>query len=188
MDGAEPAEPAAAGRPARVSGLPPGETWIIVFGAAVAPDGGPSPALAARADAAASLARAEPAAMLLLSGGVGRHGPAESALLRGLLLGHGVAQARLVEEPTARDTVENARAAAALLRGRAGRVLAVSHGFHLPRCLMLLRLAGLAAARGAAAADAAPLGRRVVSHLREAAALPWDALVMLAARMRGGTH
>lgn len=165
-----------------MSGEPQGETWIIVFGAAVGPGGAASPALAARAAAAAALAHARPAARLLLTGGVGRHGPAESALLRALLLDAGIADARLVEEPTARDTVENALAAAALLRGRAASVLAVSHGFHLPRCLMLLRLAGLRAARGAAAGDGARPGRRLASRLREAAALPWDALAMLARR------
>lgn len=160
-----------------------GETWIVVFGAAVGRDGAPSPALLARCRAAAALARERPEARLLVSGGVGRFGPAESALMRAALEADGIAASRIVEDASARDTLENVLGAAALLRGRAGCVLAVSHAHHLPRCLLLLRLAGLPARWGAAAeAGAVGVGSWAWQRLREVPALPWDALLMLLRR------
>lgn len=154
-----------------------------MFGAAVGPDGAASPALAARCAAAARLAHALPDARLFATGGVGRFGAAESALMRRQLAAAGIAHDRIVEDPTARDTVDNVLAAAALLRGRAERVLAVSHAYHLPRCVTLLRLAGLAARAGAAVRDdAAPIGVRLWQRLRELPALPWDVLQVLMRR------
>lgn len=161
----------------------PAETWIIVFGAAVGPDGDASPALRARCRAAAALACRDPSARLLVTGGIGRFGEAESLLMRRALEAAGIAAGRIVEEPTARDTVDNVLAAAALLRGRAGRVLAVSHGYHLPRCIVLLRLAGLPAERGAAASDeGSRLSGWLWQRLREVPALPWDVLQVLLRR------
>jgi uncharacterized SAM-binding protein YcdF (DUF218 family) len=154
-----------------------------VFGAAVGPDGGASPALIARCHAAAALARRHPDARLLVTGGVGRFGEAESRLMRAALESEGIASERIVEEPTARDTVENVLAAAALLRGRAGRVLAVSHGYHLPRCVLLLRLAGLQASVGASVrGSGGRLFARLWQHLRELPALPWDVVQVLLRR------
>jgi len=154
-----------------------------VFGAAVGPDGRASPALLARCTVAAALARQRPEARLLVTGGVGRHGEAESRLMRAALEGDGIAPDRIAEDPTARDTVENVLAAAALLRGRAAEVLAVSHGYHLPRCVVLLRLARLPARRGAVAQGA---GGSVLAwawqRLREVPALPWDVLQVLLRR------
>lgn len=156
-----------------------------MFGAAVGPDGRPSPALLARCRAAAALALRRPGARLLVSGGVGRYGDAESTLMRQALEAMGIPPARIVEDPTARDTVENVLAASALLRGRAGEVLAVSHGYHLPRCVVLLRLAGLPARRGAAAPGAGGrLPVRIWQRLREVPALPWDVLQILLRRRR----
>lgn len=165
-----------------------GETWIVVFGAAVGPDGKASPALLARCRAAAALARQHPGARLLVSGGVGRFGPAESMLMRAALEADGILPDRIAEDATARDTLENVRGAAAMLRGRAdfeqgGQVLAVSHRYHLPRCIVLLRLAGLPARWGAAADDSAASWRAWLwQRLREVPALPWDVLLMLLGR------
>lgn len=157
-----------------------------MFGAAVGRDGAASPALAARCAAAAALAQADAGARLLVSGGVGRFGPAESVLMRVALERAGIAAWRIVEDPTARDTVDNVLAAAALLRGRAARVAAVSHGYHLPRCVLLLRLAGLPAQAGAGVDDSgAPTLRRLWQRLREVPALPWDVLQVLLRRGRG---
>jgi uncharacterized SAM-binding protein YcdF (DUF218 family) len=160
-----------------------GETWIMVFGAAAGRDGRASPALLARCEAAARLAGAHAGARLLVSGGVGRYGDAESRLMRAALEAAGIAAERIAEDPAARDTVENVLGAAALLRGRAARVLAVSHAYHLPRCVLLLRLARLPARRGAAAASAgAFLPARLWPWLRELVALPWDVLQVLRRR------
>jgi uncharacterized SAM-binding protein YcdF (DUF218 family) len=154
-----------------------------VFGAAVGPDGRASPALLARCEAAARLASAHPGSRLLASGGVGRFGDAESRLMRAALERAGIGPDRIVEDPAARDTVENVLGAAALLRGRADRVLAVSHVYHLPRCVLLLRLARLPAHWGLAAGGAGGSpSARVWQWLREIPALPWDVVQVLLRR------
>jgi uncharacterized SAM-binding protein YcdF (DUF218 family) len=64
--------------------------------------------------------------------------------MRGMAIARGVSEVALLVEPGSRDTVENAREAARLLRPRGGRfVLLVSDRIHLPRAALLFRLAGL---------------------------------------------
>ena len=83
------------------------------------------------------------APLLLLSGG--GDGPVpEAEIMRRMALARGVPEAALLVEPGSRDTVENARETARLLRSRGGRsVLLVSDRAHLPRAALLFRLAGL---------------------------------------------
>ena len=83
------------------------------------------------------------APLLLLSGG-GTGPVSEAEIMRRMALARGVPDAALLVEPESRDTVENAREAARLLRSRGGRkVLLVSDRAHLPRAVLLFRLAGL---------------------------------------------
>lgn len=160
---------------------------IVIFGAAVRPDGSASPALRRRVEAAAAFGAGLRAPLYVPTGGEGRFGPAESTVMAGLLLERGVPPARILEEPTGTDTLSSVLACAALLRGRghAGPVSAATSGYHLPRCLLLLRMAGLPA-RAVPPPEADPaLLRRWYWRLREAPALPYDAALMLAARLRG---
>jgi len=101
-----------------------------------------------------------------------------------LLIGHGVDRAAILEEPTGTDTLSSARAVAGLLRGWAGPVYAASSGYHLPRCVVVLRLLGIAAFAGPAARTGAgfPEWRW---RLREAPALPYDAFLAAWHRLRG---
>lgn len=164
-----------------------GDQAIIIFGAAVRPNGRPSPALQRRVEAAARFGAGLRAPLYVPTGGKGRFGPAESAVMAGLLRDLGAASGRILEEPTGTDTLSSVLACAALLRGRghAGPVFAATSGYHLPRCLMLLRMAGLPA-RAVPPPEADPsLLRRWYWRLREAPALPYDAALMLAARLRG---
>ena len=147
---------------------------IIIFGAAVRPDGTPSRTLRRRVEAARRWAARLEAPLFVPTGGVGRHGPAEAAVMARLLREAGVPAARILAEPTARDTLASARACAALLRDHGGPVFAASSGYHLPRCLMLLRLAGIRA-RGCPPPPAdGRLAQRWLPRLREAVALPVD--------------
>ncbi len=69
-------------------------------------------------------------------------------------------------------------------RGHRGAVYAATSAYHLPRCLVLLRLAGVRA-RAVPPLDvpAAPdWGMRWYWRLREVPALPWDVLLMLLRR------
>ncbi len=104
-----------------------------------------------------------------------------------LLRDFGVEEGRIVLEESGTDTLSSVRAVARLVRGHAGPVYAASSAYHLPRCLALLRLAGVPAqACPPPAYPAAPdFARRWYWRLREGAALPWDVLLMVLLRLRG---
>ena len=162
---------------------------MIVFGAAVRPDGSPSGTLRRRIRAAVSAGNARPLCYLV-TGGLVRHPPAEAAVMRRLLLEMGVTEDRILIEDRARNTRQSAGLCAAILRrqGDVGEVMLCSSRYHLPRCRMLLRLNGVRCGRGAASDDAAAVGRSryVYSWLREVAAMPMDALLVVLRRVSGG--
>lgn len=165
------------------------EQPIVIFGAAVRPDGSASPALRRRVEAAADFGAGLRAPLYVPTGAKGRFGPAESAVMAALLRDRGVPPERIVEEPTGTDTLSSVLACVALLRarGHAGPAFAATSGYHLPRCLLLLRMAGVPA-RPVPPPGADPSWpRRWYWRLREAPALPYDAALMLAARLRGRT-
>jgi uncharacterized SAM-binding protein YcdF (DUF218 family) len=161
---------------------------IVIFGAAVRPGGEPSGTMRRRVQAAVAFGAAQPDPIYLPTGGIGRYGPSEASLMAGLLRGLGVPDTRILVEETGRDTLSSVRAIAALLRarGHAGPVYAATSAYHLPRCVLLLRLAGLDAR--ACPPPPGPASRRFAKRwywrLREVPALPWDAALLLAARLR----
>lgn len=161
----------AAGRiatdPADLPALP----WACVMGARVYGPGDPSPVALQRVEAAAALARVQPALRLVVSG----HEPAnqEATALALALVGEGVDPTRIRIDPAGASTLANVRA----MEGTRGPVVFVSQGYHLPRTLWLARREGLDA-WGLAAEAVAPTdpgtGRlgtirtRGWRHLREA--------------------
>jgi uncharacterized SAM-binding protein YcdF (DUF218 family) len=161
---------------------------IIIFGAAVRPDGSPSPALRRRVEAAARLGASLSSPLYMPTGGQGRFGPAESTVMSALLQDRGVPPGRIVEEATGTDTLSSVLACAALLqaRGHAGPVFAATSRYHLPRCLLLLRLAGWPA-RPVPPPAADPSWSRRWYWLREVPALPYDTALMVMLRLRGRT-
>ena len=164
---------------------------VVIFGAAVRADGRPSRVLADRVRLAlrcgATLARP----IYLPTGGVGRRGPAEASVMARLLREAGVEDADILVEDTATDTLRSARACARVLRrhGLAGApVLAASSAYHLPRCVLLLRLAGLDA-RAAPPPWPAPTPNTLLRwqrRLHEVVALPYDAVQLGALAFVGG--
>lgn len=160
---------------------------IVIFGAAVRPDGRPSRTLRRRVAAAARFARRDPRALFVPTGAVGRHGEAEAVVMARLLRGLGVPGERILPEPTGTDTLSSVRAVARLLRDRGGPVYAATSAYHLPRCLALLRLAGLPARACPPPAFPASdrFSRRWFWRLREAAALPVDLVLASWLRARG---
>ncbi len=161
---------------------------IVIFGAAVRPDGTPSMTLLRRVQAAAVFGRrlaVEP--LYVPTGAIGRHGASEASVMAGLLRELGVPADRIVLEESGTDTLSSARAVAALLRARGhrGPVYAATSAYHLARCVLLLRLAGLPArpSRPPPFPAAQDFRKRWYWRLREAAALPADALLMLAGRL-----
>jgi uncharacterized SAM-binding protein YcdF (DUF218 family) len=161
---------------------------IVILGAAVRPDGRPSPALADRVAAALAWGEAEAVPPLYVpTGAAGQHGAAESAVMARLLRQAGVAAERILQEPTGTDTLSSVRACVALLRGHPGPVRVATHRFHLPRALLLFRLAGVPAQ--AVPPPRRPPGRAALARwrwrLREVPALPYDAVLIAWHRLRG---
>lgn len=161
---------------------------IVIFGAAVRPDGLPSGALRQRVEAAAAFGETlSPPPLYLPTGARGRFGEAEASVMAALLVTLGIPRARIREETSGTDTLSSAIACARLLRGHAGPVFAATSAYHLPRCLVLLRLAGLPARAvpPPAAPAASTWRRRWWWRLREVPALPYDAALMAWHRARG---
>jgi len=163
---------------------------VVVFGAAVRPDGTPSGALRRRIAAAVDYAGDRPV-LFLVTGGEGDYPPAEAAVMANLLRAGGVSDRRVIQEDQSKTTLESAVNCTKIIRHLTGitRVMACSDAYHLPRCRLLLRLCGIKAG-GIAAAD----GRHANSwqkwlwfHLREIPAVPIDAIFVLARRMIGLT-
>lgn len=163
---------------------------IIIFGAAVRPDGRPSGTLRRRVEAAARFGATLANPLYVPTGAQGRHGPPEAQVMAALLQSLGVAEGDSAPELTGTDTLSSVRACAALLRARGhrGPVFAASSAYHLPRCVLLLRLAGLPAQ--AATPPPYPASthwrKRWYWRLREVPALPYDAALMLWHRLRAG--
>ena len=147
-------------------------TVIVVFGAALRPDGTPSPALVRRVDTAVAAAR-DSDATLLVTGGAVTAPITEAAVMRDMLVAAGITPARIVLEEQARTTLGSVRLCAPILRQlAAARILVCSDDFHLPRCRWLMRLAGF---KTEALPAPTPL-LRLWPRLREVIALPVDTL------------
>lgn len=159
---------------------------IIIFGAGLRPDGTPTPTLSRRIVAALAFGHGLPDALYLPTGGIGRNGPSEARAIADVLRAAGVPAASIILEETARDTFDSVIACRAILRGRdhRGPVHAATSAYHLPRCLVLLRLAGLRARAVPPPAEpaASEWRKRWYWRLREVPALPWDVLLMLLRR------
>ncbi|MBS0362707.1 MAG: YdcF family protein [Proteobacteria bacterium] len=156
---------------------------IVIFGAAVLPDGRASPSLRRRIRYAVRAAAERPDAPVYCSGGVGATPPSEASVMRQELLAQGVAAARIVLDEESLDTLQSVVAAARFVRreGLDGCVVCTD-SYHQPRCRLLLALLGVPSA--ASPTDRGPSGTRryywAKMHLREALALPYDAAIVLA--------
>jgi uncharacterized SAM-binding protein YcdF (DUF218 family) len=156
------------------------DATIIIFGAAVRPDGKPSQTLRHRVAAAARFGAQFDRPRFIPTGGRGRYGETEASVMTSLLVAAGFEETTIVPEETGTDTLSSVRAVMRLI-DRKSAVYACTSAYHLPRCLVLLRLAGTSA-------QACPPPRipaatsqwqRWYWRLRETLALPYDALLML---------
>jgi uncharacterized SAM-binding protein YcdF (DUF218 family) len=162
---------------------------IVIFGAAVRPDGTPSPTLRHRVAAAARFGARFARPLFIPTGAKGLHGDAEAAVMARQLIEAGYPEAAIRTEETGTDTLSSVRAVARVIRtiGPAPPVYACTSAYHLPRCLVLLRLAGIRAHAAPPPPVPAATRRslRWFWRLRETPALPYDALLMLWLRARG---
>jgi uncharacterized SAM-binding protein YcdF (DUF218 family) len=163
---------------------------VVILGAAVRPDGTPSPALRARVQAARAWGeRQDPPALYVPTGAIGTHPPAECVAMAAVLMAAGVPEARILQEPTGTDTLSSVLACIRLLRarGHAGAVRVATHRYHLPRVLALFHLAGMPAQAVPPPAGPSETGqpRQWYWRLREVPAVPYDAALIVWARLRG---
>lgn len=158
---------------------------IVIFGAAVRPDGQASRALLRRIGYGFDAAQAHPESPLLCSGGVGRHGPSEASLMLQVLLERGLPRERLIPDEESLDTLQTVAVAGRLARARGGApIVAVSDAYHLPRIGLMFRTLGVAARPWRAPPPDSDLGHHVRMALREIPAIPYDVALVAAQRRR----
>ncbi|WP_158921837.1 YdcF family protein [Acidisphaera sp. S103] len=159
---------------------------IVIFGAAVRPDGGPSQTLRDRVDAGVRFGAGFVRPLFIPTGAKGRYGDAEATVMARRLMAAGFPGEAIHEEKTGTDTLSSVRAVAHMVCGRSP-VYACTNGYHLPRCLVLLWIAGIRAR--ACPPPPVPEGadrwRRWYWRLREVPALPYDVLLMMWLRVVG---
>ena len=170
--------------PVAMSSTPETDAVIVIFGAAVRPGGGPSTTLRLRVEAAAAFGARFSAPLYVPTGAKGRHGASEASVMARLLREMGVPPDRILLEETGTDTLSSVRAVARMLAGTAPVYVATS-GYHLPRCLLLLRLAGIAAFACPPPPASRGFWQRWYWRLREMAAIPYDGVLGLLLRLRG---
>lgn len=160
---------------------------VIVFGAALYPDGSPRPALLARVQAALGFGARHSDSLYVVTGGVPQSGRTEADVMADLLLSAGVPEKAILREDRSADTCDSAIACTELLReqGYDGPVAVVTSDFHMMRCVAMLRALGwITVAVPAPSRADLSLGRRLWVHLREYPATVWDVLLVLIWRFR----
>ncbi len=142
---------------------------IVIFGAAVRPDGSPSPSLHRRIHYGLSQARHYLEAPVFCSGGRISDGSSEASVMAAILAAHGISPDRLVLDEESRDTLQNVVAAARFILARKldGALLCTDH-YHAPRVRMLFAGLGISSANMPSA-----LGRGEI---------PWRHLIYMSAR------
>jgi uncharacterized SAM-binding protein YcdF (DUF218 family) len=159
---------------------------IVIFGAAVRRDGTPSPTMRYRVTAAAAFGRRFRQPLFIPTGARGRYGDVEARVMASLLEQAGYPPSNILREESGVDTLSSACAVTRMIRRMPQTpVFACSSGYHLPRCMLLLRLAGLQV-RPCPPPPLPATTRRLQRwywRLREGAALPYDTLLMLWMRL-----
>jgi uncharacterized SAM-binding protein YcdF (DUF218 family) len=162
------------------------DATIVIFGAAVRPDGRASETLRHRVEAAARFGRRFARPLFIPTGAKGRYGEAEATVMAGLLTGAGFPVEMIRTERTGTDTPSSVRAVVRMVRGDSP-VYVCTSAYHLPRCLVLMRLAGIRARACPPPPVPAATSQRLRWYwrLRETPALPYDVLLMLWLRATG---
>jgi len=159
---------------------------VVIFGAAVRPDGSASGVMRARVATALATGQRLADPIYMPTGGQGRFGPAEARVMADLLAEAGVGRGSIILEETAVNTLRSALACARLLGPERRRVYVATSAYHMARCVVLLRLAGVRARPGQATGMAASRrwSKRWYWRLREIPAIPVDGALVVAMRVR----
>ncbi len=164
--------------------------WVVIFGAAVRPDGEPSVTLRRRIEGAFARGHQLTRPVFLATGGTGLCGPAEAIVIRDTLIGLGAAENRIVVEDRSDDTLSSVLNCAAILRRQPsiGRVYVCTSGYHIFRCLVLFMMMGIRALPVSVSDDRSALGwlKWVYLRCREIAAIPYDVVLLAMQLLTGG--
>lgn len=143
---------------------------IIVLGAQVLPDGGPSVQLRWRLDKALEMYRARPCDIVVCGAQGGNEPRPEAYVMRDLLAADGVPENRIHTDPESVDTRQNMNNAKAVLDALGLlHPLVVTSDYHLPRALEIATDAGLSP-QGAGSLCKPELTYWAQNHGREALA------------------
>ncbi|EYD75439.1 hypothetical protein Rumeso_03009 [Rubellimicrobium mesophilum DSM 19309] len=154
----------------------------LILGAAVWPDGAPSPTLRRRTLHAVALWRRGEVAALIPCGGLGTHPPSEAEAMRRLLLSEGVPPGAIHLEDRSRNTHENIRLALPILAGLgATEAVIVTDATHAPRARLIAGRLGLRATSASPPLRGGHLPTTLRQGLRE---IPATALALWRLRSR----
>ncbi len=159
---------------------------IVILGAAVRPDGRPSPALERRIGYGAQAAGRFPQALVFCSGAQGAAGPSEASVIAEGLRRRDIPDHRLILDEESRDTLQTVVAACRFLHSNGlRRAVVCTDAYHGPRTRMLFAMLGASAvsAPSPRRPDGSPWSWRRM-HIRECLAYPYD-LAVVVARRRG---
>lgn len=166
------------------------KVFILIFGAAIKPNGEPSGTMLRRTLSAIDIAQHHANVVFMPTGAKGNYGEAEAVEMSKILTSHGVPEDLIIREEASHDTLDSIDHCCELLKqhARAGdRVLVCSSGYHNPRCILLFRLMGV----GAESVRVRPeLGELQIWKLiyfygKEIPAIIWDVALVLISLLTG---
>jgi uncharacterized SAM-binding protein YcdF (DUF218 family) len=116
----------------------------VVLGNEVYLNGEPSRPLKARLDRAVELFRQHLFPQIVVSGGIETNGTDETLAMRQYLIRQGVPAEAILLDPRGADTMDTAEDTVALMNQHGWkRIIVISQYFHLPRCKLAFRKAGI---------------------------------------------
>ncbi len=162
---------------------------VVVLGTQVLPGGRPSKTLTARSRHAARLYTEGEAALVIPTGGVGKHPPSEAEVMARILRNARVPEEDILLEREARSTWESARLVTKMLTARRiWSVVLVTDPLHCVRTLGAFRAEGILAS--ASPVYSSPMwqsrGLRRGQFLREIGAITWYRIRRGRAKRRSG--
>ena len=156
--------------------------FLIIYGAAVKPEGEPSGSLRRRVEGAWQISqRLKDPCLFIVTGGVGEYPPSEAKVMQRLLLELGATAAQIILEDQATDTMESSFNCAEILvkhkfSAENDLIVNCSSPYHNYRCQLLLHMLGFKSLRGNMPSDRPALGimKWLRYYFREMLAIPWD--------------
>lgn len=138
-----------------------------------------------RVEAALATGRGLIDPLYMPTGGQGRFGRPEAQVMADALVESGVERDSIIMEPTAVNTLRSALACAELLGRSKRQAYVATSAYHMARCVVLLRLAGVRAWPGYVPGVPASQrwSKRWFWRLREVPALPVDVVLLLVTRL-----